>query len=71
MIKSRLLGFCLIVFFLIQFPFVSVHAQTVGGMHSSDDFDGDGIINSIDLDDENGWGVGLFGSNMVLKSSNT
>lgn len=28
MIKSRLLGFCLIVFFLIQFPFVSVHAQT-------------------------------------------
>jgi hypothetical protein len=27
MLKSRLLGFCLIVFFLIQFTYVSVHAQ--------------------------------------------
>ena len=29
------------------------YAQTVGGMLPSDDFDGDGIINSIDLDDDN------------------
>jgi len=29
------------------------NAQTVGGMLASDDFDGDGIINSIDLDDDN------------------
>ena len=29
------------------------YAQTVGGVNSSDDFDGDGIINSIDLDDDN------------------
>ena len=28
-------------------------AQTVGGTAASDDFDGDGIINSIDLDDDN------------------
>ncbi|TRZ77040.1 MAG: hypothetical protein D4R94_03680, partial [Chitinophagaceae bacterium] len=29
------------------------NAQTIGGMRPSDDFDGDGIINSIDLDDDN------------------
>ena len=29
------------------------NAQTVGGMLPTDDFDGDGIINSIDLDDDN------------------
>ena len=29
------------------------YAQTVGGVNPSDDFDGDGIINSIDLDDDN------------------
>ena len=29
------------------------NAQTVGGMLPSDDYDGDGIINSIDLDDDN------------------
>jgi hypothetical protein len=28
-------------------------AQTLGGTAASDDFDGDGIINSIDLDDDN------------------
>ena len=74
MLKSRLLGFCLIVFFLIQFPFVSVIAQTVGGMLSSDDFDGDGIINSIDLDDDND-GVPdtdeYCSSSIVLPATNT
>jgi hypothetical protein len=43
----------LVIVFLIQFLSVSANAQTVGGMRPSDDFDGDGIINSIDLDDDN------------------
>ena len=30
-----------------------VNAQTIGGVRPVDDFDGDGIINSIDLDDDN------------------
>ena len=28
-------------------------AQTIGGIAAGDDYDGDGIINSIDLDDDN------------------
>ena len=40
---------------LICFQLLSVFAfsQTVGGVNPSDDFDGDGIINSIDIDDDN------------------
>lgn len=30
-----------------------IHAQTIGGVSPSDDFDGDGVINSQDLDDDN------------------
>ena len=30
-----------------------VNAQTVGGTAPSDDFDGDGVINSLDIDDDN------------------
>ena len=29
------------------------YAQTVGGTNPADDFDGDGIVNSIDIDDDN------------------
>ena len=43
----------LIIVFFFQFISVFANAQTVGGMLASDDFDGDGIINSIDLDDDN------------------
>ena len=43
----------LFIVFFFQFLSVSANAQTVGGVNSSDDFDGDGIINSIDLDDDN------------------
>ena len=32
-----------------QFTF----SQTIGGVLASDDFDGDGIINSVDIDDDN------------------
>ena len=40
---------------IILFQLVSVFAfsQTVGGINPSDDFDGDGIINSVDIDDDN------------------
>ena len=40
---------------IILFQFISVFAfaQTIGGTGAGDDFDGDGIINSIDLDDDN------------------
>ena len=50
------------------------NAQTVGGMRPSDDFDGDGIINSIDLDDDNdgildivesNWCKPLFASTII------
>jgi hypothetical protein len=41
----------LFIVFFFQFLSVSSYAQTIGGMRPSDDFDGDGIINSIDLDD--------------------
>ena len=43
----------LFIVFFFQILSVSSNAQTVGGMRPSDDFDGDGIINSIDLDDDN------------------
>ncbi|MCX6228524.1 MAG: hypothetical protein NTV75_05020, partial [Bacteroidia bacterium] len=41
--------------FLICFQLMGSFAfsQTVGGVNPSDDYDGDGIINSIDLDDDN------------------
>jgi hypothetical protein len=39
---------------IVLFQLVSVFAfgQTVGGTAAGDDFDGDGIINSVDIDDE-------------------
>jgi hypothetical protein len=43
----------LVIVFFFQFLSVFANAQTIGGMLPSDDFDGDGIINSIDLDDDN------------------
>jgi len=50
--KLRLpIRFVLIILF--QLVAVFVFAQTVGGVAASDDFDGDGIINSIDIDDDN------------------
>ena len=42
-----------LIVFIFQCISVLANAQTVGGMGASDDFDGDGIINSIDLDDDN------------------
>ena len=42
---------CLLVLFIGISSITN--AQTVGGMLPTDDFDGDGIINSIDLDDDN------------------
>jgi hypothetical protein len=50
--STRNISTLFIVFFL-QFLSVSAQAQTVGGIRPSDDFDGAGIINSIDLDDDN------------------
>ena len=41
-----------ILVFLIGISSI-VNAQTIGGVRPVDDFDGDGIINSIDLDDDN------------------
>ncbi|MHA8094494.1 tandem-95 repeat protein [Aquirufa lenticrescens] len=43
--------FVLIVLF--QLVSVFAFAQTVGGTTAGDDFDGDGIINSVDIDDDN------------------
>ncbi len=42
-------------FIIVLFQLVSMFAfsQTVGGINPSDDFDGDGIINSVDIDDDN------------------
>ena len=42
---------CILVFFIGISSITN--AQTIGGIRPSDDFDGDGIINSIDLDDDN------------------
>ncbi|MFM2392345.1 MAG: hypothetical protein RLZZ546_322, partial [Bacteroidota bacterium] len=43
----------LIIVFFLQFLSIGSIAQTIGGTGANDDFDGDGIINSIDLDDDN------------------
>ena len=42
-----------LILVILQFFCVIASAQTVGGKLPSDDYDGDGIINSIDLDDDN------------------
>ncbi len=54
--------------FLICFQLIGSFAfsQTVGGVNPSDDFDGDGIINSIDLDDDND---GILDTDEYCKSS--
>jgi hypothetical protein len=49
-ILSHKVSFLVSIFLLVS---VFAFAQTVGGTAASDDFDGDGIINSIDLDDDN------------------
>ena len=41
-------------------------AQTIGGIAAGDDYDGDGIINSIDLDDDND---GILDTDEYCKSS--
>ena len=56
----------LFIVFFFQFLSVSSYAQTIGGMRPSDDFDGDGIINSIDLDDDND---GILDTDEYCKSS--
>lgn len=57
MIKNSVLSICnfrsIVLFVFFQFIFLGAFAQTVGGMGANDDFDGDGIINAIDLDDDN------------------
>jgi hypothetical protein len=57
MIKRSILRLCsvksILIILLFQLVSVFANAQTVGGMLPSDDYDGDGIINSIDLDDDN------------------
>ena len=40
-------------FIVLGFAISNVNAQIIGGMNPNDDFDGDGIINSIDIDDDN------------------
>jgi hypothetical protein len=45
--KQLILGIFLLLFSTIT------NAQVIGGVGSNDDFDGDGIINSIDIDDDN------------------
>ncbi len=56
------------VLLVVIFQFISVfaNAQTIGRMLASDDFDGDGIINSIDLDDDND---GILDTDEYCKSS--
>ena len=53
--KDILIRSSIRVFLLVLLIGISsiTYAQTVGGVNPSDDFDGDGIINSIDLDDDN------------------
>ncbi len=63
--KLRLpIRFVLIVLFQLVSAFA--FSQTVGGRLASDDFDGDGIINSIDLDDDND---GILDTDEYCKSS--
>lgn len=54
---SNKISFLLIskaILLILLFGFIaSSQAQTIGGTGSSDDFDGDGVINSLDLDDDN------------------
>jgi hypothetical protein len=47
---------------------VFAFSQTVGGVNPSDDFDGDGIINSIDLDDDNDGILDVVESNWCKPS---
>ncbi|WP_296687098.1 Ig-like domain-containing protein [Flavobacterium sp.] len=47
------MGFKTFVFGALLLSSLSLSAQTVGGTTPGDDFDGDGIINSIDIDDDN------------------
>ncbi|MEY4459093.1 MAG: hypothetical protein RIT38_298, partial [Bacteroidota bacterium] len=56
----------LIIVFFFQILSICSAAQTVGGTGANDDFDGDGIINSIDLDDDND---GILDSEEYCKSS--
>jgi len=42
-----------LLMFLFALIATTTYAQTVGGTAAGDDFDGDGIINSIDIDDDN------------------
>ena len=53
--KNIFIHFFIRVCILILFIGISsiTNAQTIGGVRPIDDFDGDGIINSIDLDDDN------------------
>ena len=57
MINKRVLSVCNLrsILILISFQFLSLFAfsQTIGGTGPNDDFDGDGIINSLDIDDDN------------------
>lgn len=41
------------ILILLQSIVVLANGQTIGGTSANDDFDGDGIINSIDIDDDN------------------
>jgi hypothetical protein len=66
--KNILIRSSIRVFLLVLLIGISsiTNAQTVGGMLPSDDFDGDGIINSIDLDDDND---GILDTDEYCKSS--
>ena len=66
--KNILIRSSIRVFLLVLLIGISsiTYAQTVGGMRPSDDFDGDGIINSIDLDDDND---GILDTDEYCKSS--
>ncbi|KAI9549365.1 Septin-10 [Daphnia sinensis] len=46
-----------------------VNADSIGGTELGDDFDGDGIINSIDLDDDNDGVLDIVESPVVLQQS--
>jgi hypothetical protein len=62
MIRRSISSVCSVGSILILlFELVSIFAstQTIGGILSSNDYDGDGVINSIDLEDDN---VGILDS---------
>uniref|UniRef100_UPI0025C29EED hypothetical protein n=1 Tax=Daejeonella sp. TaxID=2805397 RepID=UPI0025C29EED len=50
-LKSNLLKS--LFFMALMASSLFVNAQTIGGTKPTDDFDGDGVINSIDIDDDN------------------